>query len=134
MIGERLSDLRKDKGLTQEELANILNLTKHNISAYERDYNEAPDSVKIAIAKYFNVSVDYLLGLTNCPNPYEKPGSRIPASKELPPDIQCMCDYLIRMLAFATASNPELVSHKLEETARHILALRENNSDSSPKS
>ena len=51
MIGERLSDLRKDKGLTQQELADILHLTKYNISAYEREANEAPDNVKIAMAQ-----------------------------------------------------------------------------------
>ena len=58
MIGERLSDLRKDRGLTQKELADALHLTKDNISAYEREYNEAPDNVKIAIARFFDVSVD----------------------------------------------------------------------------
>ena len=36
MIGERLSDLRKYRGLTQKELADALHLTKDNISAYER--------------------------------------------------------------------------------------------------
>ena len=69
MIGERLLDLRKDAGLTQDELAAILKTNKHSISAYEREKNEPPDSMKIAIAKYFEVSIDYLLGLTD--NPYQ---------------------------------------------------------------
>lgn len=71
MIGERLVDLRKDAGLTQDELAVILNINKHSISAYEREKSEPPDAIKIAIARFFHVSVDYLLGVTDIPNPYE---------------------------------------------------------------
>lgn len=69
MIGERLLNLRKDAELTQDELAAILNINKHSISSYERDKSEPPDAIKIAIAKHFNVSVDYLLGLTDYPAP-----------------------------------------------------------------
>ena len=42
MIGERLLDLRKDAGLTQDELAVILKINKHSISSYERDKSELP--------------------------------------------------------------------------------------------
>ena len=61
MIGERLYDLRKDAGMTQDELAELLKISKHSISAYERDKNEPPDSIKIAIARLFNVSVVLIL-------------------------------------------------------------------------
>ncbi len=122
MIGERLCDLRKDRGMTQQQLADVLHLTKHNISAYERDYNEAPDDVKIAIAKYFHVSVDYLLGLTNRPNQYESPGSRLPANKKLPEDVQHIIKSLISM---ATAANPDLVVQEITSQMECIRALRE---------
>lgn len=69
MIGERLYDLRKDAGMTQDELADLLKISKHSISAYERDKNEPPDAIKIAIARYFNVTVDYLVGLSDNPSP-----------------------------------------------------------------
>ncbi len=69
MVGERLLDLRKDANLSQEDLAKILHINKHSISSYERDKSEPPDAIKIRIAEYFNVSVDYLLGLTNNPAP-----------------------------------------------------------------
>lgn len=68
LVGERLLILRKNAGLTQDELAYILRINKHSISSYERDKSEPPDAIKIEIAKYFNVSIDYLLGLTNDPN------------------------------------------------------------------
>lgn len=80
MIGERLYDLRKDFGLTQDELAAILKINKHSISSYERDKSEPPDAIKICMAKFFGVSVDYLLGLTDDPNPYngKHPVIRLP--------------------------------------------------------
>lgn len=43
MIGERLLDLRKDADLTQDDLAEILNINKHSISSYEREKSEPPD-------------------------------------------------------------------------------------------
>ena len=72
MIGERLLELRKDAGLTQDDLALILNINKHSISSYERNKSEPPDAIKIAISRYFNVSVDYLVGLTDVPTPIEQ--------------------------------------------------------------
>ena len=72
MIGERLWDLRKEAGLTQGDLAEILSINKHSISSYERNINEPSDEIKIEIANYFHVSVDYLLGITSSPTPYEK--------------------------------------------------------------
>lgn len=72
MLGERLFDLRKDAGLTQDDLSAIINVNKHSISSYERDKSEPPDEIKIRIAKYFGVSMDYLLGMTDNPNPYSE--------------------------------------------------------------
>lgn len=63
MIGERLKMLRKDKGITQKELADILGVQKSTISQYETNVNDPSDKSKLLIAKYFNVSVDYLIGV-----------------------------------------------------------------------
>lgn len=89
MIGERLLALRRDADLTQDDLAAILNINKHSISSYERNRSEPPDVIKIAIARYFGVSVDYLLGLTDNPVPADQrtPLLRLPRSfprEELP--------------------------------------------------
>lgn len=62
MVGERLAELRKDRGLSQKELAAILELSTSTISSYEREINEPDDVIKIKIARYFNISLDYLLG------------------------------------------------------------------------
>ncbi len=71
MIGERLYELRMDNHLTQHELGEILNVNHHSISSYERDKSEPSDEIKIQIAAYFNVSVDYLLGVTDDPRPFQ---------------------------------------------------------------
>lgn len=84
MVGERLYDLRKEAGLTQDELAAVLHINKHSISSYEREKSEPPDAVKIEIARYFNVSVDYLLGLTHDPNPYAKQHNVLRLSPRFP--------------------------------------------------
>lgn len=86
MIGERLYDLRKDAGMTQDELAELLKISKHSISAYERDKNEPPDSIKIAIARLFNVSVDYLVGLSDIPTP-AKSSRVLPLPSNFPSDL-----------------------------------------------
>jgi len=80
LIGERLLELRKDANLTQDDLAAILNINKHSISSYERDKSEPPDAIKIAIAQYFNVSIDYLIGLSDHPQPLksERRSLRLP--------------------------------------------------------
>lgn len=71
MIGERLLALRTDADMTQDELAAALSINKHSISSYEREKSEPPDDIKIAIARYFNVSVDYLIGLIDYPAPLD---------------------------------------------------------------
>ena len=62
-IGNRIKDLRQEKGLGQVELAKYLGVGKSIISLWERDECEPTASKIIALAKYFNVSSDYILGL-----------------------------------------------------------------------
>ena len=61
-FGQILKQLRITKGLTQNELAKILDVSKSNISKYEAGSVEPNMSVLIRISEYFEVSVDYLLG------------------------------------------------------------------------
>lgn len=120
MIGKRLSDLRKDREMTQQELADLLHLTKYNISAYERGANEPPDEIKIAIANHFQVSIDYLLGLTDCPNVYEKPGSFIRIDNELPADLEYIMNCVKNFLAIAVAANPEVALQEIDSLIKKI--------------
>ena len=63
----RLKELRRAKQISQVKLAIDLNLTQNSISRYETGEREADYKTLIAIADYFNVSIDYLLGRTNNP-------------------------------------------------------------------
>lgn len=69
MLGDRLLRLRNEAGLTQEELGKHLNINKFSISSYERGINEPSDQIKIQIARFFHVTVDYLVGMTDNPHP-----------------------------------------------------------------
>lgn len=99
VIGERLLGLRRDADLTQDDLAAILCINKHSISSYERNKSEPPDAIKVAIARYFNVSVDYLLGLTDVPAPIDRRAQSIRLPDAFPqeslPELDSYIGYLI---------------------------------------
>ena len=64
---QRLRDLREDKDLKQREIAQYLNCSQRTYSNYELGQRDIPTEVLIKLALYYNVSVDYILGLTNNP-------------------------------------------------------------------
>ena len=63
----RLKDLREDRDLKQRELAKYLNCSQQVYSNYELGQRDLPTDVLIRLADFYEVSTDYLLGLT--PNP-----------------------------------------------------------------
>lgn len=63
----RLKELRTSRRISQTKLAMDLNLTQNSISRYETGEREADYDTLVAIADYFKVSVDYLLGRTDNP-------------------------------------------------------------------
>ena len=72
MFFKRLADLRTDKDKTQQEIADILLCNRQVYARYERGIREIPVSMLLALAKYYNVSVDYILELTDDPKPYSR--------------------------------------------------------------
>jgi len=64
LLGDRIKLLRKEQGITQEQLADYLNVSRQSITGYENDGVEPSISVLIKIADRFNVSLDYLLERT----------------------------------------------------------------------
>lgn len=61
-FGDRLKYLRKSKGINQEDLANILGLTRSAVSKWEAAENTPPADVLVRIADYFDISLDCLCG------------------------------------------------------------------------
>lgn len=68
----RLRDLREDKDLTQIELVRILGMHKTTYTNYEQGKREIPFSLAIRLAEFYNVSLDYIAGLTNDPIPLDQ--------------------------------------------------------------
>lgn len=66
-FSERLVQLRKEKNITQKQLANELNLSEVGIQNYEGERRKPAYDVLIALADYFDVSLDYLVGRSDEP-------------------------------------------------------------------
>lgn len=64
MVGDIMKSLRIEKGLTQKELASKLNLSVTAISHYEAGNREPNLNIIVLYSKFFNVSTDYILGLS----------------------------------------------------------------------
>jgi len=78
MFGDRLKELRKEKHITQEQLAAIIGVERSSIGKYEgKDKIVPSDDVKYRIADFFGVSIDWLM---------EKTDSRHPVGSALTPD------------------------------------------------
>ncbi len=66
----RLKDLREDADITQKEIAEYLHIKQNTYSQYENGQRQIPLECLIALARYYNTSTDFLLGLTNERRPY----------------------------------------------------------------
>ncbi len=67
----RLRDLREDRDLTQTKLAKMLGMSQTGYSKYETGENDIPTAILIRLARYYNTSIDFLLGETDCPQRYK---------------------------------------------------------------
>lgn len=65
MYLKRLRDLREDKDLYQKDIAKFLGMSQTGYSKYEVGTNEIPIEILIKLSIFYDVSVDYILGLTN---------------------------------------------------------------------
>ena len=68
----RIKDLREDNDITQKEIAEYLHIKQNTYSQYENGQRQLPIDALIALAKFYNTSTDYILGLTNETKPYKK--------------------------------------------------------------
>lgn len=69
---QRIRDLREDRDLRQQDLAEYLQCTQVCYSYYELGQRDIPTDILIALAHFHRTSVDYLLGLTDERTPYPK--------------------------------------------------------------
>lgn len=64
---KRIKDLREDNDKTQNEIAEYLGMKQPQYYRYETGLRDIPSDILIALSKYYNVSTDYILGLTDYP-------------------------------------------------------------------
>ena len=69
---ERIRELREDNGLTQVFVASLLHVGQSAYSAYELGKRTIPMEALIILAKYYNVTMDYIVGISNIKMPYPK--------------------------------------------------------------
>jgi len=65
VIGDRLKEVRKDHGDTQQTVANKLQVSKYTIQSWEQGKSEPSHELLICICRLYQVSADYLLGLSD---------------------------------------------------------------------
>ncbi|SMB91711.1 DNA-binding transcriptional regulator, XRE-family HTH domain [Thermanaeromonas toyohensis ToBE] len=120
-LGQRLAALRKEKGLSQAQLAKLLNMGQSTIAMYEKDKRRPDAETLRRLAEFFQISVDYLLGLTDS---RERPVYTLtPEAQELfslllrEPDLQSgLADPLFRNLLKRI---PDLTPEERQLLAQH---------------
>lgn len=68
----KLKEIREDRGFSQTKIANVLNIKQNTYSQYETEKRQIPIDCLIKLSNFYDVSVDYLLGLTNVEDRYPK--------------------------------------------------------------
>jgi transcriptional regulator with XRE-family HTH domain len=74
-LGEKLKSIREQRGWTQSQAAERLGISSQVVSNYERDYRSPDKETLTRIAKVYNCSVDWLLGVTDNPERMDSPSS-----------------------------------------------------------
>lgn len=82
-ISERIKELRLSKKMTQTEFGNVFGIVKSTISLYESGKSTPNDQIKTQICEYFNISMDYLLGITDIKSPYGSNHEHIGINEEV---------------------------------------------------
>lgn len=70
LCNERIRSIREDRNLSQAEVADILNIAQRTYSDYESGRLRIPIDRLLALAKYYDCSVDYITGASNVHRPY----------------------------------------------------------------
>lgn len=103
-FSKRLIDLRESKNMKQSELSTIVGLQSSAISKYEKGSTQPSLETLAKFAEYFEVSVDYLLGLSSIKNPYSadkftpKEAELITKYRKLSPERQIRIDERINTM------------------------------------
>lgn len=67
---ERIREIREENALTQQKIANLLNIGQRTYADYESGKTRIPVDSLLILARFYNVSLDYITGASNIKNPY----------------------------------------------------------------
>ena len=68
---QRIRDLQEDRDLSQKQVAEMLGMSQTGYSKYETGENDLPTAIPIKLARFYDTSIDYLLGETDNPKRYK---------------------------------------------------------------
>ncbi len=108
-IAERIKKARKDAGLTQLDVAKAIGITPQAISNYERGINKVPNGTLVDLAELYNVSINYLLGVSEI------------WTKEILPIFENVAkEHLTLVALLNTDGVPESVKQTIRETIPNL--------------
>jgi transcriptional regulator with XRE-family HTH domain len=114
-LGKKIKELRIKKGMTQDELGDLIGKTRANVSSYENDVNTPPVEVLTKIADHFRVSIDYLLD--RVPDPLQVVQREDNLSEE---ETMLLRSFLLRSEEMLREKGGNLSEDKLQEILRFM--------------
>lgn len=116
-LGSRIKQVRRMRGYTQKEMAQLLNMTEANFSSYERDKSLPPSERLNQISTILGVSADYLLGKTEDMTIKDPYALNVKEEKDIAVKLQKMMDELEHDSSVAFMGEP------LDEEDRELLRI-----------
>lgn len=116
MFKDRLKKLRKEKSLSQRELAKTLHLSPSTIAMYETGQREPDSETLKKIADFFDVTIDYLMGRSDIRKPIEQDNKPWWEKEEPPSDIEL--EEFIK-----NSSNIKLMGNPLDEKTKDDIMM-----------
>lgn len=115
-LGDKVAKLRKDAGYTRNDFADKLNMSPNTLRNYELGIHEPGHEFIVTIAKTFNVSTDYLLGILDEPINEKK---KAPAPEESETEAERLIDLFYTFLVHAgyVAEGDNLTSRQMDYAA-----------------
>lgn len=124
-FGERLIELRKEKGYTRESFAEFLGISKYTLRNYELSVNEPGSSFLKLISNIFNVSMDYLMGVTDEPEVLKEFRLR-PSEQEHIEKYRTLDEHGKEMVDFTLLKEWERVSSYMETVTPSPYVVNDN--------
>ena len=80
-INERIKNIRIDRDITQAEIAKHLQIDIKTYCRYENGHHEIKATILIALARFYNLSLDYITGIVDTPKPLESSKKELTAKQ-----------------------------------------------------